>query len=343
MKAKYGIVATVKFAFIKFANVVLAVAMSAAAADAQAQERLPEAGEFYPLGQAEIAVRDPFVAVDHAAGKYYIIATASDGETLALKAYESPDLDHWRDMGLVFRGDGPWFNETGIYSDHWWAPDTYFIDGRYHTIFTLTNNHRQRANFCTVISAPTPTGPYSPVLKDGEPVSLTPEGEQCLDGSVFVDSEGTPWLVYSLEWNGAQARDKVGEVWARPLRKDLTDSAGDAICLFRASEAPWPYYAEGLPVDAPFIFRDDESGNLICLWSSFQGQTYCVGQAVSETGDIRGPWTHETVPVYVNGGHQMVFRDLDGNLKMSLHHNNDDAHLRIVPLEIAAGRVKPMD
>ena len=33
----------------------------------------------------------------------------------------------------------------------------------------------------------------------------------------------------------------------------------------------------------------------------------------------------------------MLFHDLDGNLKMSLHYDNNDGHLRILDVEIADG------
>ena len=35
---------------------------------------------------------------------------------------------------------------------------------------------------------------------------------------------------------------------------------------------------------------------------------------------IRGPWHHLDIPIFAeNGGHSMVFRDREGNLKLSMH------------------------
>ena len=85
-------------------------------------------------------------------------------------------------------------------------------------------------------------------------------------------------------------------------------------------------------VDAPFLWRDERTGQLSCYWSSFVNDTYAVGRAVSTSGNVAGPWVHDEEPFYVNGGHQMLFRDLEGRLRMSLHHNNNDAHLKIITL-----------
>ena len=59
---------------------------------------------------------------------------------------------------------------------------------------------------------------------------------------------------------------------------------------------------------------------------------YAVGRAVSATGNVAGPWVHDEQPFYMNGGHQMLFRDLQGRLRMSLHEDNNNAHLKILTL-----------
>lgn len=299
----------------------------------------------YDIPQRDIAVRDPFVCVDRKAGLYYIVTTARDGQYKALKVYESPDLEMWRDLGLVYRGNEGWMQLVDAGKDHWWAPDTYLYRGRYYTIITLTCQKEGRINFCTLLrGGKKPQDAYENVLQDKKPISLTPYGQQCLDGSLYIDKKGQPWLVYSLEWNGPDVENLIGETWAIPLKKNLRGSKGKPIRLFRASEAPWPSWEMGKAdvVDAPFIIRDEESGHLICLWSSFRDGKYCVGQAISRNGLIEGPWEHLSDLVYVNGGHEMVFRDLKGQLHMSLHHDNSNAHLRIVPIEIRGGKVLPV-
>ena len=301
--------------------------------------------ERFDIMQRDIAVRDPFITVDREAGRYYLVTAARDGQHMALQTYESPDLLHWRRLGLNYRGNEGWMQQVRNKVDHWWAPDTYLYRGRYYTIVTLTCQTKGRINFCTLLQGGRkPQDDYHNVLRKGVPISLTPYGQQCLDGSLYIDPKGRPWLVYSLEWNGPDVQDLIGETWAIRLRKNLRGSVGEPVRLFRACEAPWPTWKKGsaLVVDAPFLWRDEESGHLICLWSSFHDGKYCVGQAISRSGDITGPWEHLPDPIYVNGGHEMLFRDLQGQLKMSLHHDNSNAHLRIVDVHIQDGRFLPV-
>ena len=61
--------------------------------------------ERFDIMQHDIAVRDPFITVDREAGRYYLVTAARDGQHMALQTYESPDLIHWRRLGLNYRGN----------------------------------------------------------------------------------------------------------------------------------------------------------------------------------------------------------------------------------------------
>ena len=287
-------------------------------------------------------IRDPFVLVDKKKKCYYIITVAqTESRHRALRAYRSTDLEHWYDAGLVYDSSHDALACVDTDKDVWWAPDTYRYKGRYYTFVTSSAEANGIPRFTTALcSDKGPLGPYHAMHDNISQIPLTPDGVQCIDGSLFVDNDGTPWIVYTKEWNGPEVQNKVGEAWAQRLTKKLDGKVGDPIFLFRADEAPWVpgFKGGGHVVDAPFIWRDKQSGRLVMLWSSFTtDDVYAVGQLTSETGTIRGPWKHEPCPVFVNGGHQMLFHDLDGNLKMSLHYDNNDGHLRILDVEIADG------
>ena len=90
--------------------------------------------------------------------------------------------------------------------------------------FTGGDGHRGTQ----ILRATDALGPYEP-WSDGP---VTPDGWACLDGTLHIDNAG-PWLVFCHEF--IQCGD--GEVCAMPLTADLRTSAGDAVRLFRASEA----------------------------------------------------------------------------------------------------------
>ena len=79
--------------------------------------------------------------------------------------------------------------------------------------------------------ADSPEGPFVPV-SDGP---IPPANFMTLDGTLYVDRAGKPWMVYAHEW--LQVTD--GKMEAVPLKSDLTAAEGDPVSLFKASDAPW--------------------------------------------------------------------------------------------------------
>ena len=174
---------------------------------------------------------------------------------------------------------------------------------------------------CQFLVADHPLGPFKPVA----PEPVTPKGWQCLDGTLFVDEAGKPWMVFCHEW--VQVFD--GQIAAIPLSDDLGHAIGEPIILFRASEAPWrgPQLDQGVcdggnVTDGPFLHRMQD-GTLIMLWSNYCKDGYAVGFAWSRSGGIRGPWVQDPTPIYAfDGGHAMFFHTFEGQLMMALHCPN---------------------
>ena len=151
----------------------------------------------------------------------------------------------------------------------------------------------------------------------------------------------------------------AGEGWRHlgsKLKDDLSGADGEAWKLFSASESGWAVSGggdENLITDAPMIWKDKESGNLIMTWSSMSAareigvQNYSIGQAISKSGKIEGPWEHDPVPLWSsNGGHGMVFEDLEGHLKIAFHSPNSPSgseRVTIKDIEIKDGKFVRFD
>ena len=58
------------------------------------------------------------------------------------------------------------------------------------------------------------------------------------------------------------------------------------------------------------------------VWSSFKDGVYAVGIAESDTGKVIGPWRQQQEPLFINGGHSMIFEDFEGHLCLVLHSPN---------------------
>lgn len=274
-----------------------------------------------------IQMRDPFVLPVKEEGMYYLYGT-TDKDCSAERAtgfdvYRSRDLLDWE-------GPFPAFRPT---EDFWavknfWAPEVYAYQGRYYMFASFKRDGVSRGT--QVLAADDPKGPFLP----HSPGPVTPPDWECLDGTLFVDDNEDPWMVFCHEW--VQILD--GSFCAIRLTRDLKAAAGEPQLLFYASEASWirPYMPirgqETYVSDGPFFYRTQDG--LMLLWSSYGEQGYAIAMAVSETGTVLGPWRQLEEPLYAkDGGHGMVFRRFDGQLMLAIHSPNDTPNER--PLFIA--------
>lgn len=261
------------------------------------------------LSPEEIHLRDPFILPVPEEGKYYLYGTSCHlpGGT-GFDAYVSRDLASWEGPFPVFRPD------PGFWADrHFWAPEVHRVGDRFALLASFKSETACRGT--QILMADSPRGPFKPHSQG----PVTPRDWECLDGTLYVDRDRKPWMVFCHEW--LQVQD--GEICAIRLTKDLKESKGEPILLFKASDAPWTGTRPTYVTDGPFLHRT-EQGALVMLWSSFGKSGYAQALARSESGTIRGPWTHLPEPLFKeDGGHGMLFSRLDdGQLMLILHQPN---------------------
>jgi hypothetical protein len=283
------------------------------------------------LKLTDIHIRDPFVLPVPAEGCYYLYGTrgreAWGGQAQGFDAYRSRNLIDWEDPIPAFRPP------SGFWSDiHHWAPEVHAYRGRYYGFMTFYCSDKHRRRGTQILVSDSPAGPFIPHT----PLPVTPAEWECLDGTLYVDPQGRPWLVFCHEW--LQTVD--GTMCILPLRDDLAGPAGPPQTLFAASSAPWsvPFVRDGRTgnyvTDGPFLHRA-AAGSLLLLWSSTGRDGYAMGLARSATGQIQGPWLQQETPLFSrDGGHGMLFRSFGGDLRMTLHQPNQHPHERPVFLPV---------
>jgi hypothetical protein len=279
------------------------------------------ASEAFPISIDDLRIRDPFVYADPATQIYYLYAqTGNRGRAnpqpgLGVEVYRSRDLTNWSEPTLVFRRPTEFWGGNEI-----WAPEMHALGGRYYLFVSF--NGREGGRGTQIFRADSPEGPFEIFSADAN----TPPEQRCLDGTPWVDPDGTCWLIYCHEW--VQIGD--GAIRAVRMRKDWSARVGKPIELFRASQAPWathlantnPAVTTNFVTDGPWLHRTAR-GRLVMLWSSFGKSGYTLGLARSEDGFVDGLWTHDREPLFdSDGGHGMLFRAFDGQLKLVLHQPN---------------------
>jgi len=273
----------------------------------------------------DIHFRDPFILPVPMENTYYMYGTqgttASDGKPDGFDVYRSCDLLNWEGPISVFRP------EPGFWSDHhYWAPEVHHVQGRFYMFASFKAKGMSRA--VQVLVADHPLGPF----EQHSLGPITPKTWECLDGTLYIEKDGTPWLIFCREW--LQVTD--GEICAAKLSDTLDRIVGEPQVLFRASETPWAKKNAdgGFVADGPFLHLMD-NGRLLMLWSSQGEQGYTTGIARSVSGRITGPWVHEEQPLGVeDGGHGMVFRDWYNNLLLAIHAPNQQPSERPTILRV---------
>lgn len=277
----------------------------------------------YPLKQDEIRVRDPYIlAYD---GKYYMYGTClSNGKGYGCCVSE--DLENWSERIQIFTPEEPSDMEADF-----WAPECHYYNGQFYLFATYRSKVSGKRG-TAIFKSDLPTGPFK-LWSDGH---ITPKEIDCIDGTLYIDRSGQPWMVYVNEWTSSP--DEVGEMAAAKLSEDLKTFTSEPIMLFRARNHIW---TTGSVTDGPAIYRT-QNGRLIMLWSNLsKSGGYAVGMAVSDNGEIDGNWVHYPEAFYeqgssfeLDGGHPMVFNTLDGRLTMSIHSPNGEINGKFETLKL---------
>jgi len=281
---------------------------------------------------SNVRLRDPFILPDEATGTYYLITSlmrAPGPSQHGVSALTSTDLKTWQGPYRIFEMEPDFWARGSI-----WAPEMHRYKNRYYLFATMNSSEKlpdapwpdwpaKTKRGTQVLVADSPLGPFEPFQNRAhvDPNLMT------LDGTLWVEN-GTPYMVYCHEW----VQTKDGTVDLIRLKDDLSDVVGDPVTLFQASDAPWTPPNKGRYItDGPCLYQT-KAGTLLMIWSSFTATGYTTGIAVSQSGKIHGPWSHQGEPLFKDdGGHGAIFQTFEGTLMLVLHcpnrSPNERAHL----------------
>lgn len=264
-----------------------------------------------------IVLSDPFILADANTKTYYMTGTGG-------MLWKSKDLKFWDGPYHVAKTDstswmGPrpmiWAAEIHRYKNKYYYFATF--TNRAVTIDTVKGNAIER-RACHVLVSDQPDGPYVPM----QDATYLPADQPTLDGTLWIDTDGKPYMVYCYEW----LQNWNGTIEKIQLKPDLSGSIGESKLLFRASESPWSREKDengkdkpNKVTDGPYLFKTG-TGRLGMIWTSWVYDVYTQGVAYSTSGTLDGPWVQEERPITPpNFGHGMLFHTLDGKLLMSIH------------------------
>ena len=267
----------------------------------------------------DINIRDPFVIVHD--GKYYMYGTRAANfgcKTAGFDVYVGEDLENWSEPIEVFNSE-----KHGMNTHVNWAPEVHFVNGRFYMLATFTKPDGLRGTY--ILVSDTPDGGFVP-LSDN---SLTPDGWECLDGTLYQEN-GEVYCVFCHE----HTQILNGTICYVKLSDDLSHAVSEPVELFDAGSFLGREATEQNHnvTDGPYMYRTSY-GKLLMIWSTVNERYFqCI--ASSDNGSITGNWSHLEPLFTDDGGHGMLFKDMNGNLKLTLHCPNITDYERPVFFDI---------
>lgn len=262
------------------------------------------------MKKSEINIRDPFVLYEN--GKYYLYGTRADNfgrKTKGFDVYISDNLENWSEPIECFNSE-----EHSLNLEVNWAPEVHKYKDSYYMFATFTKeSNNLRGTF--ILKSESPLGPFVPHSKG----AVTPEDWECLDGTLYINREGRPYIVFCHEHT--QIID--GTICFAQLNDELTESITEPVTLFAASECPWidTHDRSGhFITDGPFMYRT-KTDELLMLWSSFIKGQYAELLVKFDSGEIGTDFTHLEPLIDNDGGHGMIFKGED-KLYLTFHSPN---------------------
>lgn len=263
----------------------------------------------YPRKREDIGIRDPCILVSN--GKYYMYGTGVVWPGYG--CYVSEDLENWSGPHRVFS-----FPEGHTADGDYWAPECVEYKGNFYLFATYHDsvlNHRGTA----VFRSTSPLGPFEQISNG----FATPDDWDSIDGTLYVDKDGQPWMVFVHEWTSTD--DGIGRMCVAKMSDDLSALISQPQEIFRADDGKCGMDRQ--VTDGPYIYTCRD-GKLIMLWSNIADNGYAVGMA--ECDRIDGEWKQQPRLLFhrdisgtdYDGGHGMLFTTNEGKLMLSVHSPN---------------------
>ncbi len=265
-----------------------------------------------PITLANLPLRDPFILNDGDA--YYMYGTKDNG---CFYVWSSTDLVNWYAEGKCFEVDaGDDYYDTTNSEIAFWAPEVFAYNGAYYMFATFTQAGTNNQQATAILKADSPVGPFTK-WSDG---FVTPAGHSALDGTLYIEN-GTPYMIYCHE-HQCTCLDGTGTMDYIQLSADLKSTVGESKQLFAADQFSWgPFYNKKYSsvTDGCHVYTKDGVNYL--QWSTNIDGVYNTVYTTFDTiaGGVSGTHTK----LYTNdGGHGMIFTDMNGIDKLVLHTPN---------------------
>lgn len=217
--------------------------------------------------------------------KYYMFAT---GNGIASKW--SYDKILWYGGPNIFAHPANWTtNAAPGFTDIIWAPDVFFLNGRYCVYYAVSTLGSQQSGIGLVTSPTLDPSDPNYLWTDQGPVIISTNGSayNTIDPAVTFDASGNPWMVFGSYWQG------IYIVQLDPVTG-----------LRIAPNSPVTRLAYNGSIEASCIFRHGGYYYLMADWGSCcSGVNSSYNIRMGRSTSITGPYLDKNgVDMVANGG-----------------------------------------
>ncbi len=237
---------------------------------------------------------------------YYGYATNSAAGNIQL--IQSTDLVHWTVDGDALSHLASW-----AHSGYTWAPGVFELHGTFMLYYAAVDGLTGK-ECISVAEATDPRGPF--VDSSSAPLVCQLDLEGSIDPSPFLDTTGTPFLV----WKSQGGDGQPSTIWSQELTSDGTALSGDDPHALIQPSQSW----EGGVVEGPSMLLWSGRYYLFYSANDWDGANYAIGVATCQgpTGPCSKPLTHALLgsrEAMSGPGGPSLFADEDGQLWIAFH------------------------
>ncbi len=257
------------------------------------------------MKKEQINIRDPFVVYEN--GIYYLYGTRAKNfgcDVGGVDVYLSEDMVNWSEPVECLNSE-----RYGLNRGVNWAPEVHKYKGKYYMFVTFTQENGLRGTYS--LCSDSLLGPFVPHSNG----ALTPSDWECLDGTLYIDEDEVPYLVFCHEHT--QITD--GTICYARLSGSLDRLDGEVVTMFSASSCKGvdPLGNGNFVTDGPFMYCS-KTNDLFMIWSSFIKGNYAEFVVKFKDKRLGLEFEHMTPLLDSDGGHGMIFSD--GKKKYFTYH-----------------------
>ena len=275
---------------------------------------------------------DPYV-LRHTDGKYYFTATVPSYDKIVLRRADSlAELPEAEEVELWHK------HESGVQSEHVWAPELYYLDGKWYIYYSASDKDDIWAlrPYVLMCEDEDPiTGKWVELGKmkraDDDPFSFE---EFSLDATVF-ENHGKRYYVWAEKVGIAK---KISNLYIAEMERP--DKLATVQVLLTGPDYDWERIGFWVN-EGPAVIK--RNGKIFLTYSASEtGIYYCVGMlSIDENEDLLDPrkWKKERYPVLgtdeslriYGPGHNSFTVDEEGN-DIMVYHARTEAEIEGNPL-----------